>query len=80
MIPNIHFIFILFFYHFVKDYQSYKLTKRNLSTSSAHSDASSYESPNLQIVHNNIFQHTIMNSNSPETKMIHMSQSNGLFL
>ncbi|CAF1047277.1 unnamed protein product [Rotaria sordida] len=70
---NIHFS------DFIKDYQSYKLTKRNLSTtspSSSQNDNFFFETPNLQINNHNLLSNTIMNSHTPETKLIHMSQSN----
>ncbi|CAF2445769.1 unnamed protein product [Rotaria sp. Silwood2] len=70
---NIHFS------DFIQDYQSYKLTKRSLSTASSSSNQnenSLFETPNLQINNNNLISNTIMNSHTPETKLIHFSQSN----
>ncbi|CAF0777365.1 unnamed protein product [Rotaria sp. Silwood1] len=71
---NIHFC------EFIKDYQSYKLTKRTLSTTSSSSSSQnenfSFETPNLQINNNNFSSNTIINSHTPETKLLHMTQAN----
>ncbi|CAF3458633.1 unnamed protein product [Rotaria socialis] len=67
---NIHFSDI------IKDYQSYKLTKRNLSSSSTQIETFSFETPSLQINNTNLSSNAILNLFTPETKLIHMSQSN----
>ncbi|CAF1194991.1 unnamed protein product [Adineta steineri] len=62
----------------IKDYQSYKSTKRTASVSSTSSNSnenSIFETVCLQLTNNQIPSYTPNNSNTPETKFIHIAQS-----
>ncbi|CAF0897373.1 unnamed protein product [Adineta ricciae] len=62
----------------VKDYQSYKSTKRTASVSSTSSNPSEsliFETPNLQLVNNNLPAKISTNSPILETKLVHIGQS-----
>ena len=64
---------------FFQDYQNYKLTKRNLSTSSGSNNGSEnclFETTNLQVADSKI----PINAHPIETKLIHLAQSAGLSL
>jgi hypothetical protein len=77
---QVMFLFNMSFYwnYSFQDYQSYRLTKRSLSTSSASSgsnDNSGFDTPNLQLT-NSISPSN--NSYALETKIIHIGQPTGL--
>ena len=66
-----------------QDYQSYRSTKRTASVSSTSSNPSEsliFETPNLQLVNNNLPAKTSTNSPILETKLVHIGQSTGVFL
>ncbi|UJR37422.1 hypothetical protein I4U23_030125 [Adineta vaga] len=69
---NIHFSDI------IKDYQSYKLSKRSLSTTSSSStqnENSIFEILNSQLNNTTLASNTSTNSHATEVKLIHISQS-----
>ena len=64
----------------LKDYQSYKLTKRSLSTASSSStqnENSIFEILNSQVNNANHTSNPPVNSHANEAKFIHMAQSSG---
>ena len=64
-----------YFCDMIKDYQSYRVQKRNYSNSDH--ENSLFEKPNLQLINNNLPLSNNQHSSTNETKLIHMEPSTG---
>ncbi|CAF3078570.1 unnamed protein product [Rotaria sp. Silwood2] len=68
----------MYFSDIIKDYQSYRLTKRSLSTSSPSGNSnenSIFTTPNLKLINNNLTSNVTNDLQAFETKLIHIDQS-----